>query len=418
MTVEIISIGDELLIGQVVNTNASWMAEELNRVGIGVHQITTISDDIDHIFSSLDEACRRSDIILITGGLGPTKDDITKQSLCEYFDTHLVFNSDVYANIIRLFGIRGVRMSELNRKQAEVPASCTPIRNSNGTAPGMWFEKDGKIYISMPGVPYEMKEMVREEVIPLLLKRFKTAAIVHKTIMTQGIPESVLAEKIESWENNLPANIKLAYLPQPGAVRLRLTAKGQDKTLTEKLVNQEIEKLIKIIPDEISSLEDETINETIGKLLKEKGKTLSVAESCTGGYIAHLITLVPGSSDYFKGAVIAYANETKESQLGVNHQSITEHGAVSEKVVKEMAEGVRKRMGTDYAIATSGVAGPGGGSAEKPVGTTWIAIASKENTVASHFMMGEHRERNIRKTSLTGLNLLRKIVLADTIDNN
>jgi nicotinamide-nucleotide amidase len=417
VTAEIISIGDELLIGQVVNTNASWIAVELNLVGIDIHQITTISDEKTHILSALEEASRRAEIILITGGLGPTKDDITKQTLCEYFDSRLVFNADVFANINKLFGLRGIRMSDLNRKQAEVPESCTVILNSNGTAPGMLFEKNGKIYISMPGVPYEMKVMVKAEIIPLLLKRFSHGAIVHKTIMTQGIPESVLAKKIEQWEDNLPSNIRLAYLPQPGAVRLRLTAKGKDKAILERQVEKEIEKLNKIIPDDISSLEDEQVNETIGNLLWEIGKTLSVAESCTGGYIAHLITLVPGSSDYFKGAVIAYANEIKESQLGINHQSIIEHGAVSKKVVKEMAEGVRKLMGTDYAIATSGIAGPGGGTTEKPVGTTWIAIASKNETVANHFLMGEHRERNIRKTALTALNMLRKTILADSINN-
>lgn len=417
MTAEIISIGDELLIGQVVNTNASWMAVEFNLAGISILQITTVADDRNHIMSALEAAAKRADIILLTGGLGPTKDDITKQILCEYFNTRLVMNMEVYDNIFRLFGSRGMELGELNRKQAEVPEACLPIPNLNGTAPGMWFEKEGKIYVSMPGVPYEMKEMVKNSVIPWLLKKFRQEAIVHKTIMTYGVPESALAKKLENWEDNLPENVKLAYLPQPGAVRLRLTAKGEQRTLLEQQVADEISKLKQIIPDDISAWDDEPINETIGKLLRERQETLSTAESCTGGYVAHLITLIPGSSDYFKGGVIAYANEIKESTLGVNHQTITNFGAVSEQVVKEMAEGIRKKTGTDYAIATSGIAGPDGGTPEKPVGTTWISIASKERTVAEHFLMGEHRERNVRKTALTALNMLRKIILTHANDN-
>jgi nicotinamide-nucleotide amidase len=417
VTAEIISIGDELLIGQVVNTNASWMAVEFNLAGISILQITTVADDRNHIMSALEAAAKRADIILLTGGLGPTKDDITKQILCEYFNTRLVMNMEVYDNIFRLFGSRGMELGELNRKQAEVPEACLPIPNLNGTAPGMWFEKEGKIYVSMPGVPYEMKEMVKNSVIPWLLKKFRQEAIVHKTIMTYGVPESALAKKLENWEDNLPENVKLAYLPQPGAVRLRLTAKGEQRTLLEQQVADEISKLKQIIPDDISAWDDEPINETIGKLLRERQETLSTAESCTGGYVAHLITLIPGSSDYFKGGVIAYANEIKESTLGVNHQTITNFGAVSEQVVKEMAEGIRKKTGTDYAIATSGIAGPDGGTPEKPVGTTWISIASKERTVAEHFLMGEHRERNVRKTALTALNMLRKIILTHANDN-
>ncbi len=411
MTAEIISIGDELLIGQVINTNAAWMGAEFSQAGIKIHQVTTISDDRNNILSALHEASRRVDLILITGGLGPTKDDITKVTICEFFNTHLVFNPDVYENIKKLFGSRGMQISELNRKQAEVPEACKPIENLNGTAPGMWFEKEGKIFISMPGVPYEMKAMITNTVIPELLERFNPGAIFHKTIMTQGIPESVLAQKIENWEDGLPKNIKLAYLPQPGAVRLRLTAIGKDIKTLEQMIADEIGKLNKIIPNDISGFDDEPLNETIGKLLREKGKTLSTAESCTGGYIAHLITAVPGSSDYFKGSIIAYANEAKESMLGVRHQSLIKYGAVSEQVVKEMAEGARIKLKTDYAIATSGISGPGGGTDEKPVGTTWIAIATPEKTMVEHFLMGDHRERNIRKTAATALNMLRKLII-------
>jgi nicotinamide-nucleotide amidase len=412
VTAEIITIGDELLIGQVINTNAAWLGTELNLAGIKIHQVTTIADDRVHILSALHEASRHTDFIIITGGLGPTKDDITKETLCEFFSTRLVFSPMVYENIKRLFGSRGLEISELNRKQAKIPEACKPIENLNGSAAGMWFEKEGKIYISIPGVPYEMKSMISSYIIPELQKRFNPGAIVHKTIMTHGVAESVLAQKLENWEDNLPANIKLAYLPQPGSVRLRLTGMGNDKRILEQTIAGEIDKLKKIIPEDISSFDDEQLNETIGRLLRQHGKTLSTAESCTGGYIAHLITSVPGSSDYFKGSVIAYANEAKESLLKVRHKSLVEHGAVSGQVVKEMAAGARIRLKTDIAIATSGIAGPGGGTDDKPVGTTWIAISTTKKTFAEHFLMGNDRERNIRRTAVIALNMLRKFMIS------
>jgi nicotinamide-nucleotide amidase len=414
VTAEIITIGDELLIGQVINTNAAWMAAEFNRAGISIYQVTTISDDRNHIISALNEASRRSNLIFLTGGLGPTKDDITKQTLCEYFNTHLVFDQKVYDNILKLFGSRGLKVNELNRRQAEIPGNCKPVENKNGTAPGMWFEKAGIIYISMPGVPYEMKEMVTNQIIPELIKRFNPEPIVHKTILTNGIPESVLAKQIEDWEDHLPSNIKLAYLPQPGAVRLRLTAKGGTKSSLEKLISDEIIKLQKIIPENISGYDNEALNEIIGNLLRKSGKTLSTAESCTGGYIAHLITLVPGSSEYFKGSVIAYSNELKESMLDISKEALLKYGAVSEEVVKAMANEVRRKLNSDYSIATSGIAGPGGGTIQKPVGTTWIAIATPEFTTSKYFLMGEHRESNIKKTAQAALNMLRKAILTCT----
>lgn len=411
MTAEIISIGDELLIGQVVNTNSAWMAREFNRAGIKIHQVSTVSDNRQHILSSLDDASERVDLVLITGGLGPTKDDITKSTLCEYFNTRLVFSQQVFDDIKKLFGLRGIQITELNRKQAEIPEACTRIKNENGTAPGMWFEKNNKIYISMPGVPFEMQAMVTQTVIPELLKRFTTGAIIHKTILTYGIPESVLAKKIEDWEDRLPQNIRLAYLPQPGSVRLRLSATGESKSDLEKQIQAETDKLHKIIPDAIIGYDDDQLESLTGKLLLEKGRTLSTAESCTGGYIAHLITSVAGSSEYFKGSVIAYSNEIKESILGVSHQSLVDFGAVSEQVAIEMAEGVKKKLNTDYAIATTGIAGPGGGTATKPVGTAWIAIATPDKTFARHFLTGEHRGRNISKTALAALNMLRKLLI-------
>jgi nicotinamide-nucleotide amidase len=410
VTAEIISIGDELLIGQVINTNAAWLGEAFSDAGIKIYQVTTISDERTHILSALAEASLHTDLILITGGLGPTKDDITKETLCEFFNTRLIFNNQVFENINRLFGVRGKKISELNRKQAEVPEACTPIENENGTAPGMWFEKDGKIYISMPGVPYEMKAMITRFVIPELMKRFVPGAIVHKTIMTQGVPESMLAEKIEHWEDHLPTNVKLAYLPQPGTVRLRLTGHGTDKKTLEQIIEAEVEKLKLILPNEISGYDNEPIQETIGKLLSKQGKTLSTAESCTGGYIAHLVTSVPGSSDYFTGSIVAYANEAKESMLGVKHKTLIEFGAVSEQVVTEMANGARRNLKTDYSIAVSGIAGPGGATPEKPVGTTWIAIATPEKTITKHYQLSNNRERNIIRAGVIALDTLRRLL--------
>ena len=408
MNAEIISIGDELLIGQVVNTNASWMAEQLNLNGINVWQIVAISDDRKHILESLKEAAARSDIILITGGLGPTKDDITKETLCEYFETKLVFNEAVFSDIKQLFRKRGYEISQLNRKQAEVPDGCIPLPNSCGTAPGMWFEKEKKVYVSMPGVPFEMKSILSEHVIPRLLKRFKTGAIVHKTVLTHGLPESRLAKKIEGWENDLSQHIKLAYLPNPGAVRLRLTAKGKDRTLLEKEIDEEIKKLQLVIPEYIFGFDKESLTQKLGQLLSARNMTISTAESCTGGNIAQLITSVAGSSKYFKGSVVAYSNEIKESILGVKTQTLIKHGAVSEATVVEMADGIKSRFNTDFAIATSGVAGPGGGTKEKPVGTTWIAISTPSHTFAKVYHFGDIRERNITKASMTALNLIRK----------
>ncbi len=411
MIAEIITIGDELLIGQVVDTNSAWLAEQLNLIGIRVKQISSLSDDREHILTGLKEAASRADLILITGGLGPTKDDITKHTLCEYFDTELIFHQATFENVQALFKLRGFPVTDLNRKQAEVPANCIPLSNSNGTAPGMWFEQDGCIYVSMPGVPFEMKTMVSNVVLPRLAKKYNSTFIIHKTILTQGVGESFLASTIESWEDQLPENLKLAYLPQPGIVRLRLTATGSDKLFVNKLLKLEQAKLQKLIPDLIFGYDDETLELVVGRLLKQKEKTLATAESCTGGYLAHLLTSIAGSSEYYKGSVIAYSNAVKVDLLGVSHQAIESEGAVSEMVVRQMAEGVRKKMDTDYALATSGIAGPDGGSEEKPVGTTWIALATPEKVIAKKFLFGEHRGRNIRKASLAALNMLRMELL-------
>jgi nicotinamide-nucleotide amidase len=407
MNAEIITIGEELLIGQVIDTNSAWIAEQLNMAGIKVVQITSIADDHHAILKTLKEATGRAEIILMTGGLGPTRDDITKQALCEYFNSHLVFNQQAYENVERLFRMRGLPVTPLNRRQAEVPAACVPLPNPEGTAPGMWFERDGKYIVSMPGVPFEMRAMLINHVLPRFAKYTSAHFILHKTILTHGVGESLLAKKIEQWENDLPENIRLAYLPQPGIVRLRLTAIGNEKPLLEKQLNELDAKLNQIIPELVFGYDNDTMEEVVGRYLKNQGKTVATAESCTGGYIAHLITGVPGSSVYFKGSVVAYANEVKENHLGVNPAAIAEHGAVSEVVVRQMADGVRLKMGTDYALAVSGIAGPDGGTEEKPVGTTWIALSSKEQTITQKFLFGEHRGRNIRKAALQALDMLR-----------
>ncbi len=415
MKTEIINIGNELLIGQVVNTNAAWMAEQLNMAGFWVERITVIPDEKEQILASLNETQGRSAIVLVTGGLGPTKDDITKEVLCRFFNTKLVFHQEAYNDVKNIFKIRGIHITDLNRRQAELPENCITIPNPNGTARGMWFTKVYNSrktdFIFMPGVPFEMKPMLTDYVIPELIKHYRQKSIYHKTILTQGIGESFLSEIIEEWENILPQNISLAYLPQPGIVRLRLTGRGDDETNVKNQVEAEVTSLLKIIPEYIYGYDDDKLEIIVGDLLQKKSATLATAESCTGGYIAHLITSVPGSSRYYKGSIIAYANEVKENELGVSRESLEKFGAVSEEVVKEMANGIRKKLNTDYAIATSGIAGPGGGTPEKPVGTTWIAIATPEKTVAYRYLFGEERERNIRKTALQALNLLRKQLL-------
>lgn len=407
MNAEIITIGDELLIGQVIDSNSAWIAEQLNLVGIRVHQITSISDDRDHILKTLKEAAGRASLVLITGGLGPTKDDITKHTLCEYFGTGLVFHQPSFDNVEKLFKARGYKVTELNRKQAEVPANCTPLNNPNGTAPGMWFEKENVIYVSMPGVPFEMKPMVTNEVLPRLANKLNSSFIVHKTVLTHGVGESLLTKIIEKWEEKLPENVKLAYLPQPGIVRLRLTAVGSEKDNLKAILNEQVKQLQAVIPDLIFGYNDDTLESVTGKLLRTKNLTLSTAESCTGGYIAHLITSIPGSSDYYSGSTVSYANEVKISALDVKQEDIEKHGAVSETVVRQMAEGARAKFGTDYALSVSGIAGPDGGTDTKPVGTTWIGLATPEKTIATKYLFGEHRGRNIRKSALAALNMLR-----------
>ena len=408
MKAEIISIGDELLIGQVVNTNASWMAEELNKAGINVVQISSVSDEGKHIKASLREAVQRADIILMTGGLGPTKDDITKKVLMEYFGSKMIFHQETFEHIKRLFKARNYYpVTDINRMQAEIPDNCIPLPNRVGTAVGMWFEQGNKIFVSMPGVPFEMKTLMLEQVIPKIQKQFNSGHIYHKTIMTTGIGESMLAEKIDGWVENLPENIKLAYLPQPGIVRLRLSAAGKDENALKELVNKQCRLLHDYVPKAIFGFDDIALEEIIGKLLSKLGKSISSAESCTGGYIAHLITSIAGSSNYFAGSIVSYTNEVKVNQLLVSKEDIEKNGAVSQQVVEQMAIGVKDLLKTDYALATSGIAGPDGGTEEKPVGTVWIAVASPEGVKSKRFQFGEHRGRNIRRSALMAMNMLR-----------
>ncbi|MFZ7116010.1 MAG: competence/damage-inducible protein A [Bacteroidota bacterium] len=408
---EIITIGDELLIGQVIDTNSAWMGQKLNEIGIKVKQITSISDDKSHILTTLQEAKKRADVILITGGLGPTKDDITKNTLCEFFNTNLIFHEPSFKIIEEIFRSRGRTITETNRQQSFVPANCEVLLNKNGTAPGMWFNDEGKIIVSMPGVPNEMKGLMETLVIPQLRSKFNLAPIVHKTILTQGIGESFLSDLIEKWELALPPYMKLAYLPSAGIVRLRITANGNDLEKLKAEVESQTDELIKLIPDHIFGYESDQLETLIGELLVKKGKTLSTAESCTGGFIAHKITSVPGSSRYFMGSVLPYSNDLKTGLLKVDPALIEKHGAVSQEVVTQMAELARKMLKTDYAIATSGIAGPSGGSELKPVGTVWIAISGPDKTKAWKVQLGSNRLRIITETALHALNGLRKELL-------
>lgn len=414
MNVEIITIGDEILIGQIIDTNSAFIAQLLNLNGISVKQISSVSDDREHILKALDEAKSRADIILITGGLGPTKDDITKKTLCEYFKTTMRFDEGAYQDVVNIFATYGKEVTPINKLQAEVPAICEVIHNYNGTAPCMWFDVDDKIFVSMPGVPYEMKALMKEQVVPKLRERFKFPSIYHKTILTQGIGESALSEMISDWEDSLAAaDIKLAYLPSPGMVRLRLSTKGEDKNALIRNVEKKIEEVKPLISEyiygyEIYGVERESLEQMVGKLLKEKKKTVSTAESCTGGYISHLLTKVAGSSEYYIGSVISYAYEIKETELDVPHDIILKHGAVSQPVVEQMAKAIREKYKTDYAISASGIAGPGGGTEEKPVGTVWVAVATPSKIISEKFLFGANRERNIQKTANVALNMLKK----------
>ena len=408
--IEIITIGDEILIGQIVDTNSAWMAKELNRAGFELAQITSVHDDEQHIIETLELALNRADIVLFTGGIGPTKDDITKQTLCKYFDTKLIFHESVYKNIERLFIHRPNAMNELNELQAMVPENCTVIQNAVGTAPITWFEKNGKVIVSMPGVPNEMKHVMSMEIIPRLQTRFETPVLLHKTVQVYGYPESALALKIADWENALPGFIKLAYLPNSGIVKLRLSGLLNNALELEFIMNQQIDLLSQLLGKSIVAYEDIPMEKQIGNMLLSQGKMVATAESCTGGNIAHLFTSIPGSSEFYKGTVVAYSNEVKENLLGVNADDILNFGAVSKTVVEQMAEGARKLLKSDVAIATSGIAGPSGGTPDKPIGTTWIAASSADVIISREYNFGNNREQNIHRATQAALLLLKEII--------
>jgi nicotinamide-nucleotide amidase len=413
----IITIGDELLIGQTIDTNSAFIGQELNKIGVWVKRRVAVGDAYDDIWQALDQEGEQSKIIIITGGLGPTADDITKPLLCNYFGGKMIVDQNVLKHIQYLFEKvyrRPGPMLERNLKQAEVPDVCTVLHNARGSAPGMLFRKNGNVFISLPGVPHEMKGLIMTEVIPLLLTEFEMPAVVHRTAFTAGQGESMIAELLKEFEPALPSHIKLAYLPNYGMVKLRLTAHGDNKEKVEKELQSYFDQLLLLVKEYVVSNEDEGLETVIGKLLKAKGKTMGTAESCTGGYIAHLITTIPGSSAYYKGSVVSYSNEIKENILGVQHSTLKSTGAVSEETVKEMVKGAIGSLQVDYAVATSGIMGPDGGSEAKPVGTVWIAVGNKEKTQSIQLNLRFDRQRNISITATNALNFLRKFILTNS----
>lgn len=411
MKASLLNIGDELLIGQVVNTNAAFIAKQLTNIGIDVCGTYVIGDYADEITTYLHHCLDRSDVVLMTGGLGPTKDDITKKTLCEFFDSELYENQEALDNVKRIFAARGYELTPINRQQSWVPKCCTMINNILGTAPCMWFEtKEGKVVVSMPGVPFETENLMITEIIPRLQKHFHTDYIINKNLLTQGIGESFLSDMIESWENNLPKSIRLAYLPQAGMVKLRLTARGSDKLLLENQIDEAVKTLYPLAGQYIVGEDLESLPEFVAYTMKQHGVTLAAAESCTGGSVASRLTALAGASEYFRGGVVSYCNEVKECALGVRHATLEEHTAVSEATVREMAQGVRERLGADYGIATTGIAGPGGGTPEKPVGTVWIGIATPKQVYARLLKFGDRRAQIVDRTCNTLYSELVKLV--------
>lgn len=407
---KIITIGDELLLGQVINTNASWLGEQLNFNGFQLESVLTIGDNEKDILDAL-HSCNDTNIVFITGGLGPTADDITKPTLCKFFNTELVLNDDALDNINEIFKLRGYTMSERNKLQAFIPKSCTYIPNRFGTAPCMWFEKDNTVYISMPGVPFEMKSIFKTELIDRLKKHFKPTPYGRRVVMTTGIGESFLADKIKDWEESLPDFMSLAYLPQYGMVRLRLDARHEDEKYMQDCLDYQIENLKKIISEHIFSYDDRPISEVVVDILKERNLSLSTSESCTGGSIAKMITSIPGCSSIYKGSVVAYDSKVKEDSLGVNHDDIDKYTVVSQKISEQMAMGVRSIMKTDFALSTTGIAGPDGGTDLNPVGTVWIAVATPNGVFSKRYNFGKDRQNNIERTCITAFEMLRQYLI-------
>lgn len=405
MNVGIIIIGDEILIGQVVDINSSWISREMNKIGFRTETVITVGDDGKSISDAIDRCLEVADVVFMTGGLGPTKDDITKKVICEKFGTELVLNEAVLANVAEMLGRRGIALTENNRGQALVPATATVINNAVGTAPGIMMERNGKLLFSMPGVPFEMRYLMEHEIIPLIKKHYNLKPVFHKTLLLTGIAESILAEKISDWEDSLAKNVRLAYLPAYSSIRLRLSVYQPDDT-TQSYINAKVEELKRIVPENIIAYEDIKLEELVGKLLKDKHCTVATAESCTGGKVASLITSVSGSSEYYKGSVVSYCNEVKADVLGVSRADLEKYGAVSSTVAEQMASGVRHLLKTDYAVATTGIAGPTGGSEEKPVGTVWIAVATPTKVVSRKYVFGKDRSINIERFAASALSML------------
>ena len=413
MKAAIVTIGDEILIGQIVDTNSAFIAKSLDRIGVEVHEMISISDDKQHILDTFQKFQNKVDLVLITGGLGPTKDDVTKKTFCDYFEDELIVDQAVLAHVTKLIeGFYKRTITQINKDQALVPSKCTVLHNEVGTAPGMWMKKENTVFISLPGVPFEMKYLVENEIIPKVVRENKRPYILHKTIMTYGRGESAVAEQIEDWENNLPEFIKLAYLPAPGRVRLRLTARGTDKEFLEKSIDENVTSLTEIIGDIIVGFDDdETLETVVGRLLKQQKKTISTAESCTGGNIAQLLTSVSGASSYFKGSVVSYATETKISVLGLSEELIHKYSVVSAEVAKEMAINIRNMMKTDYGIATTGNAGPTKGDSNAEVGSVFIALATPNEVIVEEFNFGQPREKVIDRATNKSMEILRKEIL-------
>lgn len=413
MKATIVTIGDEILIGQIIDTNSGYIAKALDKIGVQTHELLSISDDKQHILDTFKSLQNKVDFVVITGGLGPTKDDITKHTFCEYFNDELVINKEVESHVIELIeSVMKRPASQMNKDQALVPSKCEILFNKVGTAPGMWMKKENTVFISLPGVPYEMKYIVENEIIPKIVKEYKRPYILHKTIMTYGQGESLVAERIEHWENNLPEFVKLAYLPAPGRVRLRLTARGTEKEILENAINENVTSLAKLIGDIIVGFdEDETIEVVLGRLLTQQNRTIATAESCTGGKIAQVLTSVSGASNYFRGSVVSYATDTKVSVLGVSEETIKKYTVVSAQVAKEMALGIQKLMKTDYAIATTGNAGPSKGDAEAEVGTVFLALATTSEVIVEEFNFGQPREKVIDRAVNKAFEMLQKEIL-------
>jgi nicotinamide-nucleotide amidase len=413
MKATIVTIGDEILIGQIVDTNSGFIAKSLDRIGVEIHEMISISDNKQHILNTFEKLQNKVDLVIVTGGLGPTKDDITKKTFCDYFDDELIVNQDVLKHVTQLIeGFYKRQITQINKDQALVPSKCTVLHNQVGTAPGMWMKKENTVFISLPGVPFEMKYLVENEIIPKIVVEYKRPYIIHKTVLTYGIGESLLAETIEDWENNLPDFIKLAYLPSPGRVRLRLSARGTDKEFLEQSISENVTTLSKILGDSIVGFDDdESLEIVLGRLLTQQNKTISTAESCTGGKIAQVLTSVSGASKYFKGSVVSYATETKISLLGLSEDLIKEHSVVSAEVVKQMAINVKNLMKTDYAIATTGNAGPSKGDSNAEVGAVFIALATPNEVIIEEFNFGQPRDKVIDRATVKSLEMLRKEIL-------